>query len=187
MASRMAGATGAVFRWQNSSQKTLSYGGPTAKPWRSFAPRSIRCGNHRGIGADHCTPVSAVVHLVAERSGKSAPARGSFRLFAPRAGRTLVLALEFAMFRIGQHCCPNCDPRRAWSAAGGQGRVVGRRQKSSQRPVAARRLPPGLNEMPERAGRRDLRRVGSVESGRKALVSGAECEDDNERVWFRPV
>src|SRR5262249_21999789 len=30
------------------------------------------------------------------------------RLFGPRG---LYWCLEFAMFRIGQHCCPNCDPK----------------------------------------------------------------------------
>ena len=83
-----------------------------------------------------------------------------------RRGSPLCLCPEFAMFRIGQHCCPNLWPvakhplaalpaNREEKVGGeirerqppGRGRVV-RWRKSSRGRQAARRLPPEFSGSP---------------------------------------
>ena len=72
----------------------------------------------------HCACAPAVVHLpppdIAEDRAAKGPKpkaliRSPFRAALARKEGTVLLCLqpEFAMFRIGQHCCPNFWPTRA--------------------------------------------------------------------------
>jgi hypothetical protein len=72
----------------------------------------------------HCASAPAVVHLlppdIAEDRAAKGPKpkaliRSPFRAALARKEGTVLLCLqpEFAMFRIGQHCCPNFWPTRA--------------------------------------------------------------------------
>jgi hypothetical protein len=55
-----------------------------------------------------CVQARPMIHLKCGTSQKSVPDRGEIAaFFAALSGWRLYWRPEFAMFRIGQHCCPN--------------------------------------------------------------------------------